>query len=159
MHKDAHFSEDRKYRYALWRIWDESKSCAMFIGLNPSTADEEKNDPTVSRCQNWAREWDYGGLCMANIFAYRATKPRDLKRRDNPVGRATDRWIRKLADQAGIIVAVWGNHGRYRDRANEVLELLSDKTIYCLEKTGEGQPRHPLGVKKKVTPQLYNRAR
>ena len=79
MRTDAVFSDCRKYRYALWRVWDESKPVAVFIGLNPSTADEVNDDPTVKRCVNFAQEWGYGGLCMANLFAFMATDPEVLK--------------------------------------------------------------------------------
>ena len=76
---DAKFSACRKYRYALWRNWDGSKPYAMIIGLNPSTADENENDPTITRCINFAKSWGYGGVCVTNLFAYCATVPSDMK--------------------------------------------------------------------------------
>lgn len=90
MKPDAKFSECRKYRYALWRTWDETKPHVMIIGLNPSTADETKNDSTITKCINFAKSWDYGGLCMANLFAYRATKPSDMIASNDPVGTDND---------------------------------------------------------------------
>lgn len=78
MNKGAKFSDCRKYRYTLWRIWNESEPCVMFIGHNPSTADEKEDDPTIRRCINYSRDWGYGGLYMVNLFAYRATDPKDL---------------------------------------------------------------------------------
>jgi len=83
---DAKFSACRKYRYALWRNWDESKPYAMIIGLNPSTADENKNDPTITRCINFATSWGYGGVCVTNLFAYCATVPSDMKASNDPIG-------------------------------------------------------------------------
>lgn len=77
--KDARLSSCRAYRFALWRIWDQSMPYAMFIGLNPSTADETRDDPTLVRCGNFARQWGYGSVCMANLFALRATGPRALR--------------------------------------------------------------------------------
>ncbi|GHX72979.1 hypothetical protein VCSRO16_3593 [Vibrio cholerae] len=73
MKNTAELSKCRKYRYALWRTWDSDKPFAMFIGLNPSTADEKNDDPTLRRCINFAKSWGYGGVCMANLFAFRAT--------------------------------------------------------------------------------------
>ena len=84
MKKDAQLSTCRKYRYALWRTWDEAKPQVMIIGLNPSTADETKDDPTITRCINFAKAWGYGGVCMANLFAYRATAPSDVKASIDP---------------------------------------------------------------------------
>lgn len=78
MKSDAELSKCRTYRYALWRTWDESKPFAMFVGLNPSTADELEDDPTIRRCINFSKLWGYGGLCMVNLFAYRATDPTAL---------------------------------------------------------------------------------
>jgi hypothetical protein len=79
MIKDAVLSECRTYRYALWRIWDQTVPYAMFIGLNPSTADESNDDPTLTRCMGFAKSWGYGGVCMANLFALRSTDPTALK--------------------------------------------------------------------------------
>ena len=93
----AEFSKDRIHRYALYRVWDESKPLIMLIGLNPSTADENKDDPTIKRCVSFAKHWGYGGLIMVNIFAYRATDPRKMKKATDPVGPDNDKWIRKLA--------------------------------------------------------------
>lgn len=76
MNTNAILSEDRKYRYVLSRIWDESKPMVMIIGLNPSTADETKNDPTIIRCIDFAKSWGYGGVYMLNLFAFRATLPK-----------------------------------------------------------------------------------
>lgn len=102
---DAVLSTCRKYRFALWRIWDESKPYAMIIGLNPSTADEKEDDPTIARCIGFARSWGYGGLCMANLFAFRATEPADIFAASDPIGPGNDEWLIKLADGAGVVVA------------------------------------------------------
>lgn len=73
MIKDAILSEDRKYRYILSRTWDETKPTVLFIGLNPSTADEKTDDPTIRKCINYAKCWGYGKILMANLFAFRST--------------------------------------------------------------------------------------
>ena len=105
MKKDAVFSDCRNYRYALWRIWDDAKPYAMFIGLNPSTADETEDDPTIRRCMNFAKDWGYGGLCMTNLFAYRATIPANMMSAADPVGAENNAWLANLAENAGVIVA------------------------------------------------------
>jgi len=114
----------------------------MFIGLNPSTADEKTDDPTLVRCMNFARDWGYGGVCMANLFALRATDPADLKVATDPVGACNDRWLKRLYKDAGLVVAAWGNDGAYLDRAAEVTAYLGPLT--CLKRNRSGQPAHPL---------------
>ena len=142
MKNDAKFSKCRKYRYALWRTWDESKPYAMFIGLNPSTADETKDDPTIRRCIYFSKAWGYGGLCMTNLFSYRATKPDDMLTAQNPIGRENNKWINFLAVDAGIIIAAWGNNGSFLGRSAETLAMLPN--LYCFKLNKSGEPAHPL---------------
>ncbi|MDA8965892.1 DUF1643 domain-containing protein, partial [Pseudomonadales bacterium] len=97
----ADFSPCRTYRYALWRTWDKTEPYVLFLGLNPSTADETENDPTITRCIDFAKQLGFGGLCMANLFAFRATQPKDLKQAKDPVGDANDKWLSKLHRDAG----------------------------------------------------------
>ena len=146
----AEFSPDRIHRYSLWRIWDRDKPYAAFVGLNPSTADEQKNDPTVRRCINYARDWGYGGLIMLNIFAYRSTDPKNLYITSDPVGPDNDYSIRKVSSEAGITVAAWGNHGEFMNRGREVIRLLSDP--HCLKLTKSGCPGHPLYLRRDLMP-------
>ena len=147
---DAVLSSCRKYRFALWRIWNESKPYAMIIGLNPSTADEKEDDPTITRCIGLARSWGYGGLCMANLFAFRATEPADMFAANDPIGPGNDEWLIKLADAAGVVVAAWGNDGAYLGRSNEVTLLISD--LHCLKINMTGEPAHPLYLKGSLRP-------
>lgn len=124
MEKDAIFSGCKKYRFALWRTWDGTKPYAMFIGLNPSTADEKENDPTVRRCIHFAKSWGYGGMCMANLFALRATHPLDLYTSREPIGKDNDKWLLSLSKDAGVVVAAWGNDGMHLSRSKAVLDLI-----------------------------------
>jgi hypothetical protein len=151
--KDATFSPCRRYRYALWRTWSENKSCVLFIGLNPSTADETIDDPTLIRCINYAKAWGYGSVCIANLFAYRATKPKDLLARKRVIGKDNNHWLIKLASEADLVVAAWGNHGQYQHRASQVKALL--KPLHYLKLTQQGQPSHPLYLKADLTPTLF----
>jgi hypothetical protein len=147
---DVKFSDCRKYRYVLWRVWDDTKPFAMIIGLNPSTADEVKNDPTVSRCMNFAKSWGYGGVCMANLFAYRATEPSEMKSQNDPVGADNDEWLAKLSKDADIVIAAWGNDGSYLNRSHVVKAMLSN--LHYLKMNKSGEPAHPLYLKADVKP-------
>ena len=140
----AAFSLDRVYRYGLWRRWGSPDAGAvLFVGLNPSTADETVDDPTIRRCVGFARSWGYGALYMANIFAFRATDPDDMKRAPDPIGPDNDSWLAFLATEAHLAVAAWGVHGEFLNRGARVARLLSPG-LMCLGRSKGGFPRHPL---------------
>lgn len=143
----ASLSPDRNYRYALWRIWEQNAPYALFIGLNPSTADEREDDPTIRRCKRFAADWGYGAVYMANLFALRATDPKVMLAHDEPVGIDNDVWLQDLARGAGVIVCAWGAHGGYMQRDTKIMELLAAHDLMCLGTTKEGKPRHPLYIK------------
>lgn len=124
----------------------------MVIGLNPSTADEVEDDATLVRCMNFAKSWGYGGVCMANLFAYRATNPDDMKAQKDPIGTDNDAWLLKLAKEAGIVVAAWGNDGSYLERSTAVRQMLAN--LYCLKMNKSGEPAHPLYLSADLTPIL-----
>ena len=138
----ACFSVNRVYRYLLWRIWDKRRRPALFIGLNPSTADETTNDPTIRRCINFATSWNCGGILVANLFAFCATNPADLKQEKHPVGPFTDRVLMDAARMSSFRIACWGIHGTLRARDAHVRNLLGN--CDCFGTTKNGQPRHPL---------------
>tara|TARA_B000000557_G_C20755605_1_gene435065 strand:+ start:45 stop:524 length:480 start_codon:yes stop_codon:yes gene_type:complete len=150
---DALFSKDRVYRYALWRIWDIKKPKVLFIGLNPSTADEIKNDPTIRRCIRFSMDWGYGGYIMGNIFAYRSTDPKNLLKIDDPIGADNDYWLKKLYDEASLTIGAWGNHGRILNRGEKVNNML--KSFHCLKITKLGYPSHPLYLSSKLKPIIF----
>jgi hypothetical protein len=149
----AAFSNCQKYRYSLWRIWDESRGFVLFVCLNPSTADETNNDPTVRRCIQYAKDWGYGGMYMSNIFAYRTKSPSIMKEVNDPVGLYNDWYLKTLNNNAEITVCAWGVHGNYRDRENEVLSFLKDP--HCLITTKNGHPGHPLYLRTDLKPILF----
>lgn len=151
----AVFSDCRNYRYCLWRSWDNTKKKIMFIGLNPSTADEIKNDPTVTRCINYSKMWGYGEMFMMNIFSYRTTYPSVLMNQNDPIGKDTDLWIKKIYKKTDICIGAWGNHGQFLDRSKDIFSILPK--IYCLKINGSGEPAHPLYLKKTIKPFLYNK--
>ncbi|MBY0439350.1 MAG: DUF1643 domain-containing protein [Burkholderiales bacterium] len=146
MSAGAAFSRDRQYRYRLWRHWDLSRPPLLMIMLNPSTADEERNDPTVERCERRARANGFGGLLVANIFALRSTDPKALYVHPSPVGRQNDAAILAMAREAGRVVCAWGVHGALHDRGLRVASRLRQAglTLGVLGLTRDGHPRHPL---------------
>lgn len=152
MQRSADLSACRIYRYALWRRWGPG-AYAMFIGLNPSTADEMNDDPTIRRCIGFARAWGYDALCMANLFAYRATDPADMKKAVDPIGGANDHVLTTLARGAGIVVAAWGAHGTYKRRDQSVRLLVND--LHYLRLTKDGHPGHPLYLPGTLTPKRW----
>lgn len=154
METHAELSNCRKYRYALWRTWDKRKEKVMFIGLNPSTADEVEDDRTISRCISYAKQWGYGGIIMANLFAFRTSSPAELMASSDPVGPENDRWLRTLASQAPVVVAMWGNSGTFRNRALEVTKIFPE--LRCLRVTGTGQPHHTRGLPNGLLPVPYS---
>lgn len=154
MIKSAKFSDNRKFRYTLWRIWNPMYGYVMFIGLNPSTADETEDDPTIRRCIEFAKSWGYGGLCMTNLFAYRATNPIEIEIATYPIGSENDFFIKSMAASASIVIAAWGTKGNYLGRDKEVLPLIPNRHILRLTKYGF--PAHPLYLPKHLQPIKWN---
>ncbi|KKN50921.1 hypothetical protein LCGC14_0627860 [marine sediment metagenome] len=147
MQRGAKFSPDRIYRYRLWRIWDNRKGIVLFIGLNPSTADENINDPTIRRCIGFAMGWGYSGMFMGNIFAFRNTYPEILKICNvDPLGAENDKELRAMNSEALQTVLCWGNDGLYKGRGDIVVNMFPD--AYSFGYTKQGQPKHPLYLPK-----------
>lgn len=143
--------EHRPYRYTLTRRWEEGPAM-LVVALNPSTATETEDDPTVTRMIGFAKREGLAGLTVANLFAFRATDPKDMKAVPDPVGPENDEWLRRLALEHPLRVAAWGVHGDFRGRAADVLDrdLLGPLRRFG-KPTKDGHPRHPLYLSK-VTP-------
>jgi len=138
----AKFSEDRKHRFALWRIWDNTRPLIMFIGLNPSKANEKDSDRTVTRVRNLAIKWGYGGFYMMNLFSYVSTNPEELVIcTDNT---ENDSWLHQVREKCKEVVFVWGNFSIAKKRAKQVESMFEDAKALLLNKNGS--PRHPLYV-------------
>jgi hypothetical protein len=150
----ATFSPCRTYRYTLMRQWESgTPDFAVFIGLNPSTADEVYDDPTIRRCIGFARSWGMGGLVMLNLFAFRATRPADMFGEVSfidIVGPENDGHISDVCDLAQIVVAAWGNHGKFMGRDAKVRALVPGLQVLRLNK--DGSPAHPLYLPARLTP-------
>lgn len=143
------------YRYSLWRRWNSHAPKITFVLLNPSQADAHRDDPTLRRCMGFAQDWGYGSLEVVNLFAFRATRPQELRQAIDPIGMDCDRYL-LAATRAEQIVIAWGNWGRLHQRDQAVLQLLTPHApLYCLGLNQAGQPRHPLYVPRSVKPTRF----
>lgn len=145
----CHFSPDRKHRYTLLHRINPlfGDRLIMWIGLNPSTADEQQLDPTLTRIRSFSEREGYDGFLMTNIFGFRATDPKAMLRARDPVGPENDAALLAAAQRCDKVVAAWGAHGIHQDRAIAVARLLGRHPLWCLGTTKDGHPRHPLYVK------------
>ena len=116
--------------------------------LNPSTADALEDDPTIRRCIGFARDWGFGGIEVVNLFAMRATDPRELDRANDPVGQDNGRYLHRALLRSTLIVLAWGAHGSLRDRAAATRRVVSRRRPRCLGLTRSGEPRHPLYLRR-----------
>jgi hypothetical protein len=143
----ATFSACRTYRYALWRAWDFQKPTLIVIGLNPSTADEYQDDPTIRRCISFAKREGCGRYVMLNLFGLRATDPKVMKAHREPIGPDNDAAIAAWAAFGNSrIVVAWGVHGTWHNRAAQVCRVLRSLDVHleCFGRTKDGCPKHPL---------------
>ena len=162
MIKSAQFSADRAHRYALSRQWNSEKPVATFVGLNPSTADETEDDPTIRRCIGFAKSWDYGGIQMVNLFSIRATDPKAMLADCDPIGPLADYWIAEAFRRSDLIVACWGANGGHLNRDKDVACIFTGyrltirpANMYCFGLTKGGHPKHPLYLSKAATLEIY----
>jgi|GEM_PF-421593 len=156
MNKGAILSEDKKYRYQLWRVWNSQLPKIAIVGLNPSTADDKLDDPTIIRCIEFAKSWGYGGFYMVNLFAFRATNPNELNDQTDPIGQDNDKHLIEIFSRVEKVICAWGNGGIFKERNKEVLKLIEKP--YCLQKNANGEPSHPLYLKKSLIPVLLSEA-
>lgn len=172
----AQISPDGRYRYLLWREWrgthhpanwrwmgakdgageplGEPESC-LFVMLNPSTADAEKDDATIRRCVAFAASWQYERLEVVNLFAYRTPSPAELMAltdRDDPVGRKNLEAFGRATARAKLIVCAWGHHGDYLGQADTALGWIGERPVHVLGLTKAGHPRHPLYLRGDAQP-------
>lgn len=154
----AVFSPCRTWRYTLWRRFTPDalvKEMCCFIGLNPSTADETQDDPTIRRCIQFSKDWGYKGYVMLNLFAYRATDPRVMKAAADPFGESNTEAMFEVSMMAGRVVAAWGNHGQFRGQSVRIKRMLPKSTVH-LGLTKSGEPKHPLYLLASTVPQKWN---
>lgn len=146
----AELSGCRLYRYRLTRIWtgdENGPRMVNFVMLNPSTADDLQDDPTIRRCIRFAKDWGYDGLHVTNLYALRATDPRRLKEVDDPYGIQNSAHLTSVAARAARVVVAWGNRAPMDFSLGVAISLRRisrEGVIYCLGITKKGQPVHPL---------------
>lgn len=158
MKKDAVIDPTGLYRYSLCREWNTNTPRVAFIMLNPSCADATTDDPTLRRCISFAQSWGYGSLEVVNLFAYRTSKPVELKNVTDPVGKENDRYLKEVVERADKIIVAWGNPGILNNRYKDVLNMLTGLSgiqLYYLGTTKKGHPYHPLYVKGNTKPVKY----
>lgn len=151
--KGATFSECRRYRYALWRVWDRSLPTVVFCGLNPSTADETHDDPTVRRELAFARDWGFGRYVKVNAYAWRSTDPRALWKSPDPCGDDNLGHIVAHAMESKLFVAAWGNHIRAAQETAILTAMVCARIrVHALRLTKQGHPSHPLYLPRSSKP-------
>lgn len=160
MQRGAIFSPCRTYRYRLWRTWDDALPMIAYVGLNPSTADENEDDNTIRRCIGFARAMGCGGMWMLNAFSFCATKPpvmwKRLKAGGDIVGPENDAHLLECTAYVPMTIVAWGANMRRRpQRAAEIQKLLSGRVLHCLRLLDDGTPEHPLMLPKTCTPQIW----
>lgn len=154
----AVYSYCEAYRYSLQRVWDAGLGRVTFVMLNPSTATEVQNDPTVERCERRARAMGFGAFTVVNIFAFRATDPADMRRAADPIGPENDTAIHQAAMWADQIICAWGTHGAHLGRGPQVAANLraAGVTLFHLGLSMHGAPKHPLYISYGVQPMFWD---
>ncbi|MEO6398075.1 MAG: DUF1643 domain-containing protein [Tepidiformaceae bacterium] len=146
----ACFDGSGAYRYRLWRAWERTLPAVTFVMLNPSAAGAETDDPTIRRCIGFARSWGFGGIEVVNLCGFRASSPRALFVASDPEGAENQSYLQSALEQAGFVVAAWGNLGR------RLAKPPMGAKAYHLGLTRLGEPRHPLYVRAETTPSPWS---
>lgn len=144
--KGAIISNCGRYRYCLVREWDKTKPSLRIIMLNPSRADAEEDDPTIRSCVRIADHLGYGLIAIYNLFAWRATDPKDLSTVADPIGPENDHWLDRVTSGPTIVCA-WGAQAIAAPRAATFMEMLNGVDVWCFGTTKHGAPKHPLYLK------------
>lgn len=157
MERGATISDCGQYRYLLGRGWDANRPRALFVMLNPSTADAEVDDATIRSCIRLCKSWSYGGFEVVNLFAWRATDPRALASAPDPIGPDNDAVIESAIVRNDFTICAWGAHKKAAERAPDVIRVIRDRKTWahCLGRTKAGFPKHPLYIKTGTTPEIF----
>lgn len=157
LERDAVISDCGKYRYLLRRTWDHGKPRALFIMLNPSTADAEIDDATIRSCIRLSKGLGYGSFEVVNLFAFRATDPSELQQADDPIGPRNDEKIEAALLRCDLAICAWGAHQMAESRGRAVRSMIRTHrpAVFCLGKTKAGAPKHPLYIKSGTPLEVY----
>jgi len=167
--RGATISNDELYRWHLWRMWTEDAPQVLFVMLNPSTADGLSDDPTIRRCEGFARRWGMGGFQVVNVFPWRATDPRALVAADKAgldVRRRDERnhHVRVAIQRCHLVIAAWGGHRLAREEWKTLpitpgdLHDLAKPPLQCIgmSKLPPYAPKHPLYLRKNTPLQVWS---
>lgn len=149
MSRGAEISECGHYRYLLWRKWTPGLQSLVWIMLNPSTADAEQDDPTIRICCGRAVHMGFGGILVANLFAWRSTSPAVMKTVADPIGPENDHYLRRIVAFNPTVIAAWGADGAHLGRDSQVVSLMTRELstpLLALRLTKSGAPCHPLRI-------------
>jgi hypothetical protein len=153
MYKGAIFSSCKKHRLQLWREWDSNLPKVLFIMLNPSTADDQQDDPTLRRCKDFAKQWGYGGLYVGNLYSLRAVDPKTLLKVSKFNHRDNYKHLVSMVQQCQLVVCAWGNYPIIK-KLGITLNVFNhlEQKLYCIALSKTGTPKHPLYLKNSLTP-------
>lgn len=158
----AILSECETYRYDLTRRWDDDRLTLGWVMLNPSTADEHDDDPTIRRCIGFAKKWGYGSIKVANLYALRSTAPANLWTHPDPVGPDNDRYLAHIVFDCPLTVLAWGAHATRPARVSHVVRNLADAAgeadhqLAVLGWSKQHAPRHPLYMRGDTSPEILS---
>ena len=154
----AVYSDCETYRYSLTRVWEPAGQKVMFVMLNPSTATEVQNDPTIERCERRARALGFGSFRATNIFALRATDPKVMRAAEDPEGPENTEAILDGARWADMVICAWGTHGAHRGQGARITQLLRKNglPLYHLGLSKAGHPKHPLYIAYAQQPDIWD---
>lgn len=156
----AVFSDCRQYRYVLHRRWqyDQPSRSVLFLLMNPSTATEDVDDPTVRKCRLYTEQWGYNHLIITNIMAYRATHPKLLLDVADPVGPDNMRRVACLITmQRPFVVCGWGRiPPKLRYAEAQAMQMLRDCQPHVLRLSKSQRPWHPLYLPNDSVPFAWN---
>lgn len=143
----AMISPDKKHRFVLWRIWDNDLPKVMFIGLNPSTATDIKDDPTIRRLKQFVSAWGYGGFYMLNLFTYISAFPAALETAEDPI-KLADWYLQIYGKKAEEVVFMWGSFPQAKPRAELIIKQFPEAMAFSIN--ADGSPSHPLYLSKRT---------
>ena len=157
----ATLSLDERYRYRLWRTVGPGARSVTWVMLNPSTADASQDDPTIRKCKEFTRRWGFDRMEVVNLFAWRATNPKELPKVDEPIGLENNETILARALASEWVIAAWGSDKFAVQRARTVTRMLTGAGVHlrCLRKSKDGHPYHPLYLPYGSMPITYAEAR
>ena len=157
LERDAVISDCGKYRYLLRRSWDSEKPRALFVMLNPSTADANIDDATIRSCIRLSKALGFGSFEVVNIFGYRATDPKELFTAAEPIGPMNERIVSAAVHRCDTVICAWGAHPMAQRKAGFLLGYVRSNrpAVYCLGRTKSGAPKHPLYIKTETPLQVF----